>query len=385
MGEDIASARTAVADTRALPDAASELSSPGLVPPPTTSEIDTLLEAVSAGQSPVRKSVGESRVLGATSPAVRGSSAFPIWQPAIVRGVAPSVAAFLVGALGALWGLRALPPTSPTPLEHVVTTADVPMRSRSSPVVTAPELLPQNLQPLPPTLLVREALPAAAQQVPEIQRPVPTATAGTALASASQVRTSHVGTLAPARTVATSATELESVSDGAPAVRESPVLLSSAPPDLPPALADHAAVAQPVRVATELPPAAPEVDAAAEEEHAVRRTLLSYEEAYEELDVTAAADVWPSVDRRALSRAFATLKSQGLDFESCAITVSDSQATVACHGTLQVVRKVGNAVPLKADQHWLFKMRRLAGMWKIDEVSTSRAPLMATHRMPDEG
>ena len=373
-----------MADTRALPDAASELSSPGLVPPPTASEIDTLLEAVSAGQSPVRKAVGESRVLSATSPAVRGSSALPFWKPAIVRGVAPSVAAFLVGVVGALWGLRALPPTSPALLENVVTTADVPMRSGPSPVVTAPEPLPQNLQPLPSTLLVREALPPA-QQSPEIQRPVPTATAGTVLASASQVPTSHAGTLAPAPIVATPATELEPLSVGALAVRESPVLLSSAPPDLPPAPADHAIVAQPVRVATELPPAAPEVDAAAEEEHAVRRTLLSYEEAYEELDVTAAADVWPSVDRRALSRAFATLKSQGLDFESCAITVSDSQATVACHGTLQVVRKVGNTVPLKADQHWLFKMRRLAGMWKIDEVSTSRAPLMATHRIRGEG
>jgi hypothetical protein len=383
VGEDIASARTAVADTRELPDAASESSSPGLVPPPVASEIDALLDAVSAGRSPVRKSVGESRMLSATSPAARGSSAFRVWQPAIVRGVAPSVAAFLVGVVGALWGLRALPPTSPALLENVVTTAESP-RSEPSPVAVPSEPVPQNLQPLPPTALVRETVPAAAQQVPEIQRSLPTATAGTALASAAQARPRSAGTLAPAPIIATPATEFQHLIE-APAVRESPVLLSSAPPDLSPAPADHAIVAQPVRVANELTPAAPEVDAAAEEEHAVRQTLLSYEEAYEELDVTAAADVWPSVDRRALSRAFATLKSQGLDFESCAITVRDSQATVACHGTLQVVRKVGNAVPLKADQHWLFKMRRLAGMWKIDEVSTSRAPVMAMHRIRGEG
>src|SRR5262249_25645075 len=50
------------------------------------------------------------------------------------------------------------------------------------------------------------------------------------------------------------------------------------------------------------------------DEFGVRRALMSYETAYENLNVAATADVWPSVDRDRLSRAFATLKSQGLEF-----------------------------------------------------------------------
>ena len=72
-------------------------------------------------------------------------------------------------------------------------------------------------------------------------------------------------------------------------------------------------------------------------EEAIRRALNSYREAYQSLDASAAAAVWPSVDRRALTRAFATLKSQGLEFERCAITMSDTHATVSCRGLLQVV------------------------------------------------
>ena len=125
--------------------------------------------------------------------------------------------------------------------------------------------------------------------------------------------------------------------------------------------------------------------AAAAEEYAVRRTLHSYEKAYEDLDVAATAAVWPSVDRRALARAFDTLKSQGLDFKSCAITVRTRRATARCRGTLQFVRKVGNSMPLTAEQEWVFKMRRLGAEWKIDEVAASQASGLAAQRTRSQG
>jgi hypothetical protein len=112
---------------------------------------------------------------------------------------------------------------------------------------------------------------------------------------------------------------------------------------------------------------------AAVQEYAVRTALRSYEQAYEALDVTAAAEVWPSVDRRALARAFDTLKSQGLKFTSCAITVMGSSAIARCRGTLEIVRKVGNSMPRTAEHEWVFKMRRLGTDWKIDEVAASQA------------
>jgi hypothetical protein len=129
----------------------------------------------------------------------------------------------------------------------------------------------------------------------------------------------------------------------------------------------------------------PTVLEASGQEYAVRRALHSYETAYEALDVPAAAAVWPSVDRRALARAFDTLKSQGLDFKSCAITVTDGSATARCRGTLQIVRKVGNSMPLTAEQEWVFKMRRLGADWKIDDVAASQASGLAAQRNHSQG
>ena len=111
----------------------------------------------------------------------------------------------------------------------------------------------------------------------------------------------------------------------------------------------------------------------AADEFAVRRALHSYEIAYEGLDVAATAEIWPTVDRRALSRAFAALKSQDLVFKACSITVYDANATAYCRGTLEYVRKVGNPAPLSAEQQWVFKMRRQDGAWKIDDVSASQS------------
>ncbi|MGE0703576.1 MAG: hypothetical protein AB7F99_00210 [Vicinamibacterales bacterium] len=117
--------------------------------------------------------------------------------------------------------------------------------------------------------------------------------------------------------------------------------------------------------------AAPETSAMAEED-AVRRTLDAYRNAFERMDVAAAARIWPSVDQRALSRAFNTLQSQGLDFERCAINVADSRADARCRGTLRVVRKVGVSTPLTAEQQWVFTLQKQGADWTIDAVSASR-------------
>lgn len=105
---------------------------------------------------------------------------------------------------------------------------------------------------------------------------------------------------------------------------------------------------------------------------AVRTALRSYERAYETLDVAAAAAIWPSVDRSALASAFDTLKSQGLNFKSCTITVLDPSAIARCRGTLEIVRKIDGSIPLTAEQEWVFKMRRLGEEWKIEDVSASQ-------------
>jgi len=117
----------------------------------------------------------------------------------------------------------------------------------------------------------------------------------------------------------------------------------------------------------------------------VRLALVSYENAYETLNVAAAAEVWPNVDKERLTRAFGTLKSQGLEFQSCSITVRGASATVYCRGKLEYVRKVGNPTPLMVEQQWQFKLRRLGTGWKIDEVLASQAPVLAAQRTRGQG
>jgi hypothetical protein len=111
------------------------------------------------------------------------------------------------------------------------------------------------------------------------------------------------------------------------------------------------------------------------EERAVRETLEHYADAFAGMDVQATAAVWPSVDRRALTRAFATLKSQGLTFDTCNIDVNNMSATAHCRGTVKFVRKIGNPTPLTAPQEWRFIMRKLGESWAIEEVSATRDSL----------
>ena len=100
----------------------------------------------------------------------------------------------------------------------------------------------------------------------------------------------------------------------------------------------------------------------------VRQTLHLYQRAYERLDVAAAAKVWPSVDRRALARAFGSIRSQGLTFDTCDIQVADLNATARCRGSIEYVRKVGTTVPYAAQQEWLFRMRKAESEWTIADV-----------------
>jgi hypothetical protein len=154
------------------------------------------------------------------------------------------------------------------------------------------------------------------------------------------------------------------------------------PPVLSATSAAHGATPPPAR--ERLSAAMPRGEATVQES-AVRRALRSYQDAYDRLDVAAAADVWPTVDRRALSRAFDTLKSQGLDFQSCTITVSGDRATAQCRGTLRFVPKTGGPLPRIAEQQWVFAMRRVGGNWTIDKAVTSQVPVAAAEQARDQG
>jgi hypothetical protein len=88
--------------------------------------------------------------------------------------------------------------------------------------------------------------------------------------------------------------------------------------------------------------------------------------------VTATELIWPSVDRRALTRAFGSLKSQEIAFDNCDVKAAGSNATARCRGTVQYVRKVGSPGPHTEPEQWLFKMQKYGTEWKIDQVTASQ-------------
>jgi hypothetical protein len=134
-----------------------------------------------------------------------------------------------------------------------------------------------------------------------------------------------------------------------------------------------AAIIAPPPAAPASAPASAARSAIASEEKAVLETLRGYRQAYQALDVTATAAVWPSVDRRALARAFSTLKSTQLELENCKVAITDTRATTHCRGTLEYVRRVGSGAPRTGHQDFVFKMRKLGSDWFIDDVDASEA------------
>lgn len=97
----------------------------------------------------------------------------------------------------------------------------------------------------------------------------------------------------------------------------------------------------------------------------IRSTLTRFRTAYSQLDAGAARAVWPSVDRRALERAFQSLKSQDLRFDQCNLTVSGARAQAACKGRATYVPRIGDQSPRFTTREWTFELQKSAERWTI--------------------
>lgn len=173
------------------------------------------------------------------------------------------------------------------------------------------------------------------------------------------------------------------------AVRDSPV--QAAPVSLPRPADSQQAVVQPLPGSPTPQPASlsvepqtvdvvaavlsrPEVPAApaplrAAPEAAIQMVLGQYRTAYRELDAGAARAVWPSVDTRALRKAFDSLEQQDLVFDSCQIAVADARAVASCRGFAWYIPRVGNKSPHDDQREWEFTLRKSGEAWLIDTVS----------------
>jgi len=124
-------------------------------------------------------------------------------------------------------------------------------------------------------------------------------------------------------------------------------------------------------------PVAPAVAAAAavvipNERARVESVLHQYARAYGQLDAAAVRAVWPSVDERALAKAFSNLSSQSVSFDGCDVTVEGASAKASCHGTASYVGKVGIQERRTEPRTVRFELKRDGDAWRIQKAQTGR-------------
>jgi hypothetical protein len=134
-----------------------------------------------------------------------------------------------------------------------------------------------------------------------------------------------------------------------------------------PSTPSAAVIAVPVPSPPAVAPAA--LAARPDDEPAIRRLLSEYQAAYERLDAAAAKQIWPRVDERALSRAFADLDSQSMAFASCKLAIGDGTALAYCHGSASYVGKRGSHNAQTQNRDWTFALRKKAAGWELENVT----------------
>ena len=161
----------------------------------------------------------------------------------------------------------------------------------------------------------------------------------------------------------------------APVPSSSPTVVL--PPDPPvPVDTQLSAVASPAPAPTPTPPAptptppaaatpSPAATAVPTEERQVTTTLRQYALAFEQLDATAVARVWPTADQRALSKAFDAIEFQEVSLDTCNVRVSGGTAVADCDGRITYVPKVGKKDPRLVVRKWDFALQKNGDAWTI--------------------
>jgi hypothetical protein len=283
-------------------------------------------------------------------------------------------------------------PTAPTdsPSAPVAATKSVVADKPEDVKVASPRSQPSTTSQSPTRAARPSARPsasagrtraAASPPTPTIQRRESSAPARAAAITSAAPAVPPLSS-APAAPAANSAPAVPAVSS-APAVpvpSPAPAVaaVSSAPPVPPlnsaPLAVGSSAAATPSAPSPTPPPAAVAAPSATPaggltaETRAVALALNRYQDAFSALDANAAHAVWPSVDVRALAKAFDQLEEQTFDLEGCDITVTGARAEAVCAGNARYVRKVGNRALRVEPRRWRFTLRQTSDQWVIDTV-----------------
>ena len=123
-------------------------------------------------------------------------------------------------------------------------------------------------------------------------------------------------------------------------------------------------------VAAAPPPAVvpPEPSVVRSDTDAVRAVLDSYQSAFSHLDASKAKAIWPSVDEKALARAFGQLERQQVVLDGCDVKVADQRAVAVCRGQASYVPRVGNKAARVEPRQWAFTLRKTGESWIIEAI-----------------
>jgi len=195
---------------------------------------------------------------------------------------------------------------------------------------------------------------APAEPPPSSAPAVPAANSAPAVPAVSSAPAVPVPSPAPAVAAASSASPVPPL-NSAPLAGGSSAATPSTPGPTPPPAAVAAPSATPAGGLTA-------------ETRAVALALNRYQDAFSALDANAAHAVWPSVDVKALAKAFDQLEEQTFDLEGCDITVTGARAEAVCAGNARYVRKVGNRALRVEPRRWHFTLRQTSDQWIIATV-----------------
>ena len=272
-----------------------------------------------------------------------------------------------------------LEPAAP-PIEPAAPPLDATMRTSPEPLATAPTA--DAVGPLGGDPRSREEPVPAASTDSTVAREAARAAAVPAASRALEPPKPPRPTGSIRDTSSSARAELPATASVAPAAPISPppqlVVVEPIVPTLLPARPAAAELAMsatvpPAANTASLAPAASAAETAiasrAADDGAVHDVLGKYRSAYSRLNASAAASIWPTVDAKALGKAFERLETQEIEFDRCDVVLTGSRAVATCGGRARYVPKVGNKSAHVEARQWRFDLRKANETWLIEGVS----------------
>jgi hypothetical protein len=226
-----------------------------------------------------------------------------------------------------------------------------------------PDPLPSTPEPPSSSLSPSGGAGAGPRAAAPDPREVPTPPGTRDVENALQTRRPTTAEIAATSGVGAPVTGIPVTGSAAAVPSPSPSPPPAEPPvSTPPVSALPTPVAPPVDAS--LAPTAPSEPPGESQEPQVRGVLARFAAAYSSLDAADARAVWPSVDQRALAKAFAGLSSQRLSLGECEIKVTGAAARADCVGSATWTPRVGGRTRT-VQRQWSFDLAQVGAGWRI--------------------